>query len=307
MTEFERLDALIRERLPALDYGKDEPMSRHTSFRIGGAARRIAYPANGKEFCHLLNVAEECKVRTLVIGNGTNLLVADEGVEALVIDTGRRMNAIQVTEDEDTVLFAEAGASLASLAAFAERHALTGLEFAHGIPGTVGGAVAMNAGAYGEDVGGVIEGAAIRFAGGETRFLSREELHLSYRHTLLTEQPDAAVLYAVFRLQKGDPRAIRTKMEELLERRKTSQPLDKPSAGSFFKRPVGYFAGALIEKNGLKGSRVGGAEVSEKHAGFIVNVGDATAKDVLELMEKVQDTVMQNDGVRLEPEVRIIR
>ena len=307
MTDFEWLDALIAEKLPQVEYTANEPMSRHTSFRIGGAAKRIAYPSNGSELTALLDAAEECKVRTLVIGNGTNLLVADEGIEALVIDTSRRLIKAELMAGDDTLIYAEAGVSLAALAVFAEKQGLTGLEFAHGIPGTVGGAVVMNAGAYDGEMKQVIEGASVRFAGGEQRFMSGEELDFSYRHSFLSDHPDAVVLYALCRLKKGDRTAIREKMDELMARRRASQPLDKPSAGSTFKRPAGYFAGPLIEKNGLKGASVGGAQVSEKHAGFVINTGGATAADVLTLIKKIQDTVCEKDGVRLETEVKIIR
>ena len=197
--------------------------------------------------------------------------------------------------------------SLARVAVFAQQNGLTGLEFAHGIPGSVGGAVCMNAGAYGGEMKDVLAGASVFFPGEGVRYLTVEELDLGYRHSLLTDRPDAVVIYGVFRLQKGDPVAIRGRMEELMQRRKASQPLEYPSAGSTFKRPTGYFAGALIEQAGLKGLTVGGAQVSTKHAGFVINTGGATCADVLELIRQVQERVMATAGVELEPEVRIIR
>ena len=305
--DFERLDALVAEKLPKIEYIKDEPMSRHTSFRIGGAAKRMAFPASVSELYDILDIADDCKVRILVIGNGTNLLAADEGIEALVIDTSRKLTKVKLVAGDDTLIYAEAGASLAALAVFAEKHGLTGLEFAHGIPGTVGGAVVMNAGAYDGEMKQVVADAVVCCGNGDENVLSNDELDFSYRHSWLSEHPDVVVSYATFRLQKGDPAAIHAKMEELMARRKASQPLDKPSAGSTFKRPTGYFAGPLIEKNGFKGYSVGGAQVSEKHAGFVINTGNATASDVLTLIKKIQDTVYANDGVRLETEVKIIR
>jgi UDP-N-acetylmuramate dehydrogenase len=196
---------------------------------------------------------------------------------------------------------------LVRLAVFAQQNGLTGLEFAHGIPGSVGGAVCMNAGAYGGEIKGVLQEALILFPEEGIRRLTAEELDLSYRHSLLTDRPEAVVLQAEFRLTPGDPAAIRTQMEDLMARRKASQPLEYPSAGSTFKRPAGHYAGALIQEAGLKGLRAGGAQVSEKHAGFVINTGGATCADVRELITRVQRAVLETSGVLLEPEVRIIQ
>lgn len=299
------LDKWAAEYLPDLQIKTDEPMSRHISFRVGGPARRMAFPSSGEQVVLLLNFAHACGARPLVIGNGTNLLAPDEGLDRLVVDTSVGLNRLEEGEEPD-ILTAEAGVSLARLADFACKLGLTGLEFAHGIPGTVGGAVCMNAGAYGGEIKQVIETVTILFPEEGVRTLSCAEMDFGYRHSLLTDQPNAVVLRASFRLSKGDPEMIREGMRELMSRRKATQPLEYPSAGSTFKRPAGNFAGALIESSGLKGLTVGGAQVSEKHAGFIINTGSATAADVLEVIRQVQERVFTETGVRLEPEVRII-
>lgn len=309
MLWFESLDKYIEEYLPDLAYEKDVAMSQHTSFRIGGPAKRMAFPVNGEQMVLLIGFAQQSDAAVLVIGNGTNLLIADEGLDCLVINT-TKMNGIETPEYDgeaaEDEIFAMAGATLASVAMYACKKGLTGLEFAHGIPGTVGGAVCMNAGAYGGEMKDVLEGAAVLFPDEGVKFLTVEELELGYRHSLLTEKTDAVVLYAVFKLQKGKEEAIRETMRELMARRKKSQPLEYPSAGSTFKRPTGYFAGTLIDQTGLKGLTVGGAQVSEKHAGFVINTGNATCEDVKKLIAKVQDEVYQASGVHLEPEVKII-
>ena len=298
------LDNWTADYLPDLRMAHDEPMSRHTSFRIGGPARRMAFPASGEQLVLLLAEAERLGARPLVIGNGTNLLCPDAGLDRLVIDTSAALNRVE-SAGPDTVT-AEAGASLARAADFACRQGLAGLEFAHGIPGTVGGAVTMNAGAYGGEMRQVVQAVTVLFPEEGIRTLSGGDLAFGYRRSFLTDRPDAVVLRAVFRLAPGDPDEIRQQMRELMERRRASQPLDLPSAGSTFKRPEGYFAGTLIDQCGLKGLTVGGAQVSEKHAGFIVNRGGATSADVRELIRQVQARVLDATGVRLEPEVRII-
>ena len=304
MLWYETFDAAAAERLPGLHVAAEEPMARHTSFRIGGPARRMAFPADEGELVRLLHLTEALDVQPLVLGNGTNVLYPDEGIDRLVINT-RDLSALRMGEGEGEVV-AEAGVQLARLANFACAAGLTGLEFAHGIPGSVGGAVCMNAGAYGGEIRDVIVGADVWFPGAGVRFVPREELQLSYRHSLLDECPDAVVLSAVFRLERGDSEVIRAAMDELMARRKKSQPLEYPSAGSTFKRPAGYFAGALIQEAGLKGTAVGGAMVSPKHAGFVINTGNATCADVLGLIRLVQERVRETAGVELEPEVRII-
>ena len=298
------LDNWTADYLPDLRMVCDEPMSRHTSFRIGGPARRMAFLASGEQLVLLLAEAERLGARPLVIGNGTNLLCPDAGLDRLVIDTSAALNRVE-SAGPDTVT-AEAGASLARAADFACRQGLTGLEFAHGIPGTVGGAVCMNAGAYGGEMRQVVQAVTVLFPEEGIRTLSGGDLAFGYRRSFLTDRPDAVVLRAVFRLAPGDPDEIRQQMRELMERRRASQPLDLPSAGSTFKRPEGYFAGTLIDRCGLKGLTVGGAQVSEKHAGFIVNRGGATSADLRELIRQVQARVLDATGVRLEPEVKII-
>ena len=298
------LDNWTADYLPDLRMAHDEPMGRHTSFRIGGPARRMAFLASGEQLVLLLAEAERLGARPLVIGNGTNLLCPDAGLDRLVIDTSAALNRVE-SAGPDTVT-AEAGASLARAADFACRQGLTGLEFAHGIPGTVGGAVCMNAGAYGGEMRQVVQAVTVLFPEEGIRTLSGGDLDFGYRRSFLTDRPDAVVLRAVFRLAPGNPEEIRRQMRELMERRRASQPLDLPSAGSTFKRPEGYFAGTLIDQCGLKGLTVGGAQVSEKHAGFIVNRGGATSADVRELIRQVQARVLDATGVRLEPEVRII-
>ena len=299
------LDKLAADYLPDLKMVQDEPMSRHTSFRIGGPAARMAFPVNAEQIVLLQGLAESCGIRPLVIGNGTNLLTADEGIDNLVINTSG-MNTIRMEEDGLTIS-ADAGVSLARLADFACKQGLTGLEFAHGIPGTLGGAVCMNAGAYGGEMKQVICEVVLLDPEAGIRVLSCEEMQFGYRHSLLDDCPQAIVLSASVKLNRGDPEAIRETMRELMGKRKASQPLEWPSAGSTFKRPEGYFAAALIDQCGLKGFTVGGAQVSEKHAGFVINQGGATCADVLELMRQVGEKVFEEKGVRLEPEVRIIR
>ena len=298
------LDNWTADYLPDLRMAHDEPMGRHTSFRIGGPARRMAFPASGEQLVLLLAEAERLGARPLVIGNGTNLLCPDEGLDRLVIDTSAALNRVE-SAGPDTVT-AEAGASLARAADFACRQGLAGLEFAHGIPGTVGGAVCMNAGAYGGEMRQVVQAVTVLFPEEGIRTLSGGDLAFGYRRSFLTDRPDAVVLRAVFRLAPGDPDEIRQQMRELMERRRASQPLDLPSAGSTFKRPEGYFAGTLIDQCGLKGLTVGGAQVSEKHAGFVINRGDATSADVRELIRQIQERVFAQTGVQLEPEVKFI-
>ncbi len=305
MDWFAKLDEMIAKYLPDLSVACEEPMSRHTSFRIGGGARRMAFPERGEQLVLLHSFALECGARPLVVGNGTNLLVADEGLDRLVIETSG-MNRLEMGQEPYTVV-AEAGVTLARLADFACRAGLAGLEFAHGIPGTVGGGICMNAGAYDGEMKQVVSRATVLFPEEGVRVLSGEEMAFGYRHSLLTDRPDAVVLSAEFQLSPGREETIRERMRELMQRRKASQPLEWPSAGSTFKRPAGYFAGTLIDQCGLKGLTVGGAQVSEKHAGFVINRGGATCADVTALIGEVQARVLERTGVHLEPEVKIIR
>ena len=305
MSWYEELDRWTADYLPDMTYEKDVPLSRYTSFRIGGGARRMAFPRSGEQLVLLFSEAESCGARPFVLGNGTNVLFPDEGVERLVICTRDMAGVEQGAEDNEIV--AECGASLAYTAVFAQKSGLSGLEFAHGIPGSIGGAVCMNAGAYGGEMKQVLRSASVLFPEAGVRTLTCEDLELGYRPSLLTEHPEAVVLGAEFALTPGDPAQIRETMRELMARRKASQPLEWPSAGSTFKRPEGHFAGTLIDQCGLKGLTVGGAQVSEKHAGFLINRGGATCEDMLRLIELVQNKVREQFGVSLECEVRIIR
>ena len=276
-------------------------MDRYTTLRVGGPADWLAEPETEAQLCALLQFAKEQGVPALVMGNGSNLLVRDGGIRGLVIRLVRAFSGIEAIPGG---LYAQSGALLSALSRQAQEMSLTGLEFAQGIPGTVGGGAYMNAGAYGGELGKVI--ASVRIWDGlSIRDIPNEEMDFSYRHSrAMTE--GWIILGAAFRLEKGDPEAISAAMRDFAARRKEKQPLKYPSAGSFFKRPTGYFAGALIENAGLKGLTVGGAQVSRKHAGFLINTGGATACDFLQLMSLVQRVVENKDHVRLEPEVRII-
>ena len=302
MTWFEKLDEVIEKYLPDLPMERDVPMSRLTSFHIGGPARRVAYPKNREQLVILLGLADECGARPFVMGNGTNLLAPDKGLERLVVRTAGEMNALQLVDE--TTIEADAGVSLARLALFAKNAGLSGLEFAHGIPGSLGGAVFMNAGAYGGEMKQVVQEVIVLTEDG-IRHIPGAECAFGYRKSAFSDGK-TVILGAKLHLKKGDPAQIRDKMAELMAKRKASQPLEYPSAGSTFKRPEGYYAGTLIQETGLKGLTVGGAQVSEKHAGFVINTGGATCADVMALIAQVQDRVMQRSGVHLEPEVRII-
>ena len=279
-------------------------MAKHTSFRTGGPARRMAFPRSGEQLVLLLSLAEDCGARPFVMGSGTNLLAPDQGLDRLVIITSG-LSRLEMGAESGTLL-AESGVSLARLADFACKQSLTGLEFAHGIPGTVGGGVCMNAGAYGGEMKQVVSSVSALFPEEGVRVLTGEALAFGYRRSFLTEHPEAVVLSAVFRLFPGNPESIRETQRSLMARRKASQPLEWPSAGSTFKRPEGHFAGTLIDQCGLKGLRVGGAQVSEKHAGFVINRGGAASADVRELIRQVQARVFEKTGVRLEPEVKFV-
>ncbi len=301
----ERLDREISREMPELKMLAEEPMARHTSFRIGGPARRMAFPGTVEQFVRLMEIAGQCGIVPFVMGNGTNLLIPDEGLDRLVVHTGE-LRRIAPGQESGTFT-AEAGCLLRQAAEYACTAHLTGLEFAHGIPGSVGGAVCMNAGAYGGEMSQVLLGVTALFPSEGVRYVEGKDLDLGYRHSLFTENPEAAVLSARFRLEPGEEPQIRQRMRELMDRRRASQPLEFPSAGSTFKRPQGYYAGTLIDQCGLKGLRIGGAEVSQKHAGFLINRGSAACADVLALIQEVQKRVKDQTGVELEPEVRIIR
>lgn len=301
----DQMTALIQElnRLaPQLALREHEPMSRHTTFRIGGPARLMALPASRKEAAAAVRAARALGIAPFFLGNGSDLLVSDRGFDGFIIKT----TGLDQTREVNRRLQAESGIPLARLAMAALGRGLTGLEFAHGIPGTLGGGVTMNAGAYGGELVQVLTSVTFLNEEAEVITLPVEECALTYRHSLFTDHPEWLILGAEFELAQGDPAAIKDKMDELAQKRRSKQPLDLPSAGSTFKRPAGYFAAALIEQCGLKGVGIGGAQVSEKHAGFVVNRGGATADDVRRLMDLIQDTVHRETGVTLEPEVKFL-
>lgn len=281
-----------------------EPLAPYTTFRIGGPADRLITVETQPQLAAVRKALAELELPVLVLGRGSDLLVGDKGFRGAVLRLAGAFRAAEVLPDGVTVR-AGSAASLASVCALARERGLTGLEFAWGIPGSVGGAVYMNAGAYGGEVKDVALRSFHVDVSGASGQYSREEMGLSYRHSAYTNS-DKVITFTEFGLSLGDPEGIAGKMEELMARRKAKQPYDMPSAGSTFKRPKTGYAAALIEQCGLKGRRVGGAQVSEKHAGFIVNTGGATSRDVLELMEIVWDTVRRQTGVELEPEVRIV-
>ena len=293
----------LMEQCPELELREEEPMAKHTSFRIGGPVKLMALPASEKEAAAVLRFAHEAGVKPLFLGNGSNLLVADKGLEAFVVKLGEKFAGIHQEGEES--LYAQAGALLSRTASFARERGLTGMEFCHGIPGSVGGAVTMNAGAYGGEMADVVEEVPCLTGKGELQVFRGEELGFGYRQSAF-EDGELLVLGAKFKLNSGDMEEIRTRMEYLAACRRDKQPLEYPSAGSTFKRPLGAYAAALIDQCGLKGYRVGGAQVSEKHAGFVVNRGGATCEDVLRVMGHVRDTVLNETGFLLEPEVRIL-
>ena len=282
---------------------ENEPLCDHTSFRIGGPARMFAMPKTAAQLAQLLDFAARNGLKCAVIGNGSNLLAPDEGYDGLVIRTPEEPPR---WSEEGTTVTVASGWSMTRLSAEAAQRGLTGLTFAQGIPGTVGGAVVMNAGAYGGQIADTLVSSRCMTPEG-IRTLTAEEHKLSYRHSVYAEHTDWVCLEATFRLAPGDREAILAEMADYAQRRRDKQPLEWPSAGSTFKRPEGHFAGKLIEDAGLKGFTVGGAQVSEKHAGFVINKGGATCADVLSLMEQVSAIVFEKFGVRLEPEVKILK
>ena len=286
-----------------IDLKQGEPMCRHTTFQIGGPVAVMAFPNSPEQVGEILKIARRYEITPMILGAGSNILAPDAGLDTVVIELRTAMNRVE--ERSKGEFEAQAGAAMARLATFAMERGYTGLEFAHGIPGTVGGGVYMNAGAYGGEMCQVVTGVTAMDRAGNLLDIPADKLELSYRHSRFMNE-DLVILSVRVKLEKGDREEIRAKMSELMTRRRTSQPLELPSAGSTFKRPATGYAAAMIEAAGLKGLRVGDAQVSEKHAGFVVNRGRATCKDVLRLMEQVQDRVEQDTGVRLEPEVRIL-
>ena len=302
MTELTALQHYFWDNFPAEILKFDEPLAKHTSFRIGGPAAVMVFPRNSAELSAVLRASALLDQTPIILGAGTNVLAPDAGMERIIICLKDALTGKDLLDDNRIRVMA--GETMTRAAVFAANHGLSGLEFAHGIPGTVGGGVYMNAGAYGGEICQVCESVDVMSMDGNIRTLTAAEMGFSYRHSILEESGEI-VLCTVFALQPRDPEEIKAKMKELMAKRSASQPLDMPSAGSAFKRPVGGYAAALIDEAGLKGFTVGNAGVSTKHAGFAVNLGDATAEDVKNLLQQVSDIVFARTGIRLEPEVRI--
>ena len=302
MTDMTIFQKNLTEKLPNVELRFDEPMSRHTSFRIGGPVAVMAFPKSAEELAEILKVSALMDITPAILGAGTNVLAPDEGMDGLVVCLKDCMGGMEQL-DETTIRVA-AGVTMTRAAMFAANLGLGGMEFAHGIPGTIGGGVYMNAGAYGGEIKDICTFVDVMDKDGNITRRTAEEMKFSYRHSVL-EDEGGIVLAAEFKLVPASPEDVKAKMKELQAKRSASQPLDLPSAGSAFKRPVGGFAAALIDQAGLKGYTVGGAGISTKHAGFAVNVGGATAADVRNLLSQVSDIVFEKSGIRLEPEVRI--
>lgn len=299
LTELQRKCAAL---LPDMELRFDEPMSNHTSFRIGGGAEIMAFPKTREELADILKVSTLLDCNCAILGAGTNVLAPDGGLPGVVICLKDCLDGLEQTAPNRIRVMA--GVTMARAAVFAANLGLSGLEFAHGIPGSVGGGVYMNAGAYGGEICQVCTAVEVMDRQGQVRQLTAQQMNFSYRHSLL-EDTKELVVSAEFTLTPGEPEVIWSRMKELIAKRTASQPLNLPSAGSAFKRPVGGYAAALIQESGLKGYQVGGAAISEKHAGFAVNLGGATAQDVQQLLHQVSDQVYAKTGIRLEPEVRI--
>ena len=293
---YEKLSKIVEKEQILIE----EPMKKHTTFRIGGPAEYLILPQTAEEIADVVKLCRQEEIPWYIVGNGSNLLVADEGVRGVVIQLLRNFNQIQV---EGCQIRMQAGAQNAAVAKRALDASLTGFEFAAGIPGTIGGAVVMNAGAYGGEMKDILKEVTVLDQNGMIRTIPAEELELGYRASIIARK-GYVVLEAVIVLKTGDPKEIKAAMDDLKEKRVTKQPLEYPSAGSTFKRPEGYFAGKLIMDAGLRGFSVGGAQISEKHCGFVINKGNATAKDVTELMDETKKIVMEKFGVALEPEVK---
>ena len=302
MAELNEFQMKISSLLSGIEIRFNEPMSKHTSFRIGGPVEVMAFPKNSDELKTVLDASALLDCKAAILGAGTNILAPDAGISGIVLCLKDCLNGME--RIDETRIRVAGGVTMTRAALFAAGAGLGGLEFAHGIPGTVGGGVYMNAGAYGSEIKDVCESVEVMESDGSIKTFNAEEMGFSYRHSRL-ETEGGIVIGAVFRLQPRPEQEIRAHMQDLMMRRKTSQPLDLPSAGSAFKRPVDAYAAALIDQTGLKGYRVGDAAISEKHAGFAVNLGNATAADVKTLLQKVSDKVYLNTGIRLEPEVRI--
>lgn len=293
---------IMQEIFNNIKFMKSEPMKNHTTFKIGGPAKYIFMPDGAEDIKKVVDYCKYNNEKYIIIGNGSNVLFMDEGYDGVIIQIYSNMNHISV---QDNCIYAQAGALLGKIAATAKDNCLTGMEFAAGIPGTLGGAVVMNAGAYGGEMKDIIDYVDILEKNGDTVRYSCDKMDFGYRHSIIDN--DKIVVGASIRLKYGDKNAIADRMNELKEARISKQPLEYPSAGSTFKRPEGYFAGKLIQDAGLKGYKVGGAMVSDKHSGFVINYNNATASDVLTLMDDVKKKVHDMFGVELEPEVKIIR
>lgn len=300
MSQIESLKNKLLHSCPELELLEQEPMSRHTTFRVGGPVSLMAIPHTTRQAEAAVAIAAEQGIRPVFLGNGSNLLVPDEGCDVFVIKTTAGLTETCV---EGTLISAESGVLLARLAVLARDHGLSGLEFAHGIPGSLGGAVTMNAGAYDGEMAQVVSEVTYLTADGQCE--TTDCFGFSYRHSAFSDGT-RMILSAKLQLAEGNMEVIRARMEELMDRRRSKQPLEWPSAGSTFKRPKGYYAAALIDQCGLKGLRVGGAQVSEKHAGFVINTGGATCKDILTLMDTVGQRVYDATGIVLEPEVKLL-
>ena len=302
MTELTEFQKKIAALLPNLELRMNESMAKHTSFRIGGGAEVMAFPKTETELAELLKVSALLDCKCAILGAGTNVLAPDEGITGLVICLKDCLDGMEALPD--TRIRVMAGVTMSRAAVFAANLGLSGLEFAHGIPGTIGGGIYMNAGAYGGEISQVCDRVEVMDRQGNPRWLRNAEMGFSYRHSVL-ETADDLVIAAEFTLTPAEPEAIKARMKELIGKRSASQPLNLGSAGSAFKRPKGGYAAARIDQAGLKGFRVGNAGISDKHAGFAVNLGGATANDVKELLQTVSDRVFEQTGIRLEPEIRI--
>ena len=301
----EKAIAAVKEALPGMTLLEREPMSAHCSFKIGGPVRALAAPEDVTSLSRLCSILKDHHIAPMMLGNGTNILFPDEGLPLLFLVSTEKLQKLFLLPDG--AIYAEAGVPLSRLASFAQQNGLAGLEFASGIPGTVGGGTIMNAGAYGGELKDAIESVVCLYVPEQRLYeLNNEQCAFAYRTSLFKRMGGCLILSVVFRLEKGEGETIAAKMRELNERRRDKQPLDLPSAGSAFKRPEGHYAAALIDEAGLKGYTVGGAQVSEKHAGFVVNRGGASSHDVYELMMHVRSTVYREKGVELEPEIIIL-
>lgn len=305
MENLEKAIARIKEALPNLQLLENEAMAGHCSFKIGGPARALANPSDVSSLSKICYLLKEQQLAPYILGNGTNILFPDEGLKDLFIISTAKLTKIFTLPDG--AIYAEAGVSLARLAGFAQQQELKGLEFASGIPGSVGGGLIMNAGAYGGELKDAVESVVLYYLPEQRLYeLSREQCQFGYRSSLFQKMGGCVILSAVFRLEKGNGEEIAAEMRRLNQQRRDKQPLDLPSAGSAFKRPEGNFAAALIDQAGLKGYTVGGAQVSPKHAGFVVNTGSASSHDVHQLMREVRKKVYENSGIVLEPEMIIL-